>query len=268
MRYLRSTVRKVLPKNIVSAYDGYRQELLSRRNQRMTTEEVFTDIYSNNRWGGRPGTFCSGDGSHEAAIVSPYIAKVTAELDRIGAATMTAVDLGCGDYSVGRQLSPACGRYVGVDIVKPLIAHNQTTFASHKVSFQHANVVEDALPDGHICFVRQVLQHLSNHQIAAVVPKLNRFRWCFITEHHPSPGKLRLPNSDKPHGDRIRISQGSGVFLEEPPFSIPATRYSLLLEVPGILPIDESDAGVIRTYVLTRDPSIETNSPPSSSREA
>jgi hypothetical protein len=250
MSLLRSTIRRMLPRNIVSAYDGYRRANLSRRNQRLTTEQVFTDIYSNNRWGGRSGTFCSGDGSHDSAIVAPYVAKITAELDRIGAASMTVIDLGCGDYSVGRQLSPSCGRYIGVDIVKALIAHNQTAFGSHNVSFRHANIIEDTLPDGDICFLRQILQHLSNDQIAAVVSKLDKFRWCFVTEHHPSPGRLLRPNDDKPHGDSIRISQGSGVFLDEPPFNIPAARYRLLFEVPGILPIDGADAGVIRTYVL------------------
>jgi hypothetical protein len=252
MSLLRSAVRRILPSDIVAAYDGYRRAKLSRRNQRLTTEEVFTDIYLNSRWGGQPGAFCSGDGSHEMAIVSPYVAKITAELDRIGARSMTAIDLGCGDYSVGRQLSPSCGRYIGVDIVKALIAHNQAAFSGLNVSFRHANIIEDALPDGDICFVRQVLQHLSNDQIAAVVPKLNKFRWCFVTEHHPSPGRLLRPNDDKPHGDTIRISRGSGVFLDEPPFNIPAARYRLLLEVPGILRIDGEDGGMIRTYVLER----------------
>jgi Methyltransferase domain len=260
MSFVKSAMRRMLPRTVVLAYDGYREERLARRNRRMTTEEVFTDIYSNNRWGGPSGTFCSGDGSHENSIVSPYVAKISAELGRIGAETMTVVDLGCGDYSVGRQLSPACGRYIGVDIVKPLVAHNQAAFGSATVSFRHTNVVEDALPDGDICFVRQVLQHLSNDQITAVLPKLNKFRWCFITEHHPSPDRLRRPNEDKPHGDNIRISRGSGVFLDESPFSIPAARYRLLLEVPGAAPTDAMDAGVIRTYMLTGGPSTEGNS--------
>ena len=251
MSFVKSAIRRVLPKNLVSAYAGYRQYTLTRRNQRMTTEEVFSSIYSNNRWGGAPGTFCSGDGSHETSIVAPYVETVTAELDRIGGTSMTVVDLGCGDYSVGRQLSSSCGRYIGVDIVKPLVAHNQATFGGSNVSFQHANIVEDPLPDGDICFVRQVLQHLSNDQIIAVLPKLAKFRWCFITEHHPSPGRLQQPNKDKAHGDNIRISSGSGVFLDEPPFSIPAASYRLLLEVPGILPIDDTDSGVIRTYLLS-----------------
>jgi hypothetical protein len=217
----------------------------------MTTEEVFTDIYSKNRWGGKSGTFCSGSGSRETAIVSPYVAKITAELDRIGSASLTAVDLGCGDYSVGRQLSPRCGRYIGVDIVKPLVAHNQARYGSSKVTFRHVDIIRDELPRGDICFVRQVLQHLSNEQITAVLPKLGQFRWCFITEHHPSSRHLKLPNEDKLHGDHIRITRGSGVYLERPPFNVPWSRYHLLLEVPGVEAMADSDPGVIRTYVLT-----------------
>jgi hypothetical protein len=252
MSFLKSAIRKVLPKNVVAAYGDYRRDKLAQRNRRMTTEEIFTDIYSANRWGGRPGTFFSGFGSRDTAIVSPYVAAVTSELARIGAASMTAVDLGCGDYSVGRHLSPVCGRYIGVDIVKPLVAHNQTTFGRNNVSFQYANIVEDTLPEGDICFVRQVLQHLSNEQIAAVLPKLDKYGWCFVTEHHPTSGRLRQPNQDKPHGHDIRVTQGSGVFLEEPPFNIPANRFKLLLEVSGTPTLIGSDPGVIRTYVLKR----------------
>ncbi len=248
MGFLKSAIRKVLPGNVTRAYHEYRQRRLNRRNQRMTTEEVFTGIYSSNRWGGRPGTFNSGAGSHDEFIVAPYIASMIGELNRVGAAALTVVDLGCGDYSVGGRLSPACGKYIGVDIVKPLIAHNQATFGTSTVSFQHANIVQDALPDGDICFVRQVFQHLSNEQIAAVLPKLNKFRICFITEHHPSAGRLLRPNEDKAHGDNIRVSRGSGVFLDQPPFNVAAERYRLLLEVPGTDAADGSDPGVIRTY--------------------
>lgn len=254
MGFLRSATRKMLPRSIMSAYDEYRQGKLSHRNESMTTEEVFTDIYAKNRWGGAPGTFNSGNGSHDVDVVLPYVTAIKSELESIGAKSMTAVDLGCGDYSVGRRLSPLCGRYIGVDIVKPLVTLNESRFGNEHISFVHANMVEDALPKGKVCFVRQVLQHLSNAQIAAVLPKLDQFSWCFITEHHPSPGKLRDFNVDKPHGDSIRIRRGSGVFLDHSPFNIPQSRLRLILEVPGVLSLDGSDAGVIRTYLLQQDP--------------
>jgi Methyltransferase domain len=250
MKLLKATIRRVLPQSVARTYHAYRQWQLSRQNRRMTTEDVFTGIYANNRWGGQPGTFNSGSGSHSASIVVPYIAAVTGELDRMGGAALTVVDLGCGDYSVGRQLSSACGRYIGVDIVKPLIAHNQAAYGTSRVSFQYANIVEDDIPDGDICFVRQVFQHLSNAQIAAVLPKLDKFRCCFITEHQPSAGRLLRANADKTQGGNIRVSAGSGVFLDQPPFNVPADRYRALLEVPGMEYINGADPGVIRTYLL------------------
>lgn len=259
MRGLRSVIRDVIPKPLLSAYRQYRLSKSARRDELMSAEEVFTDIYSNNRWGGSPGSFCSGSGSREPSIVSPYIARIRSELDLLGGMSMRVVDLGCGDFSVGRQLASACGQYVGVDIVKPLIDYNLKTYSNPQVTFRHANMISDELPDGDICIVRQVLQHLSNGEILAVLPKLFKYRWCFITEHHPSPGRLIQPNGDKPHGGDIRVSRGSGIFLDEPPFSVPASRYRLLLEVPGAGLEGHVDPGIIRTFIL--ETSSEGHSP-------
>ncbi len=253
VKRFRSIVRRLLPRAMVAAYHGYRESKLNDVYQRMSTEDVFTDIYSNNRWGGAPGTYFSGLGSHETSVVSPYVASVRSELDRIGAASMTVVDLGCGDFSVGQQIAFGCRKYIGVDIVKPLIDRNRETFGSSSVSFVHANIVVDELPEGDICLVRQVFQHLSNGQILAVLPKLDRYGWSFITEHHPSVSRLHQPNKDKPHGGSIRAGQGSGVFLDQPPFNVPKSRYRLLLELPGTSLPGGMDPGVIRTFILECD---------------
>src|ERR1700693_2560665 len=77
----RSVLRNVIPRPLLSAYREYRLSISVRRDERMSAEEVFTDIYSKNRWGGSPGSFCSGSGSREASIVSPYIARLRSELD-------------------------------------------------------------------------------------------------------------------------------------------------------------------------------------------
>jgi len=219
----------------------------------MTTEEAFTDIYVNNRWGGASGTFYSGLGSHETAVVWPYVAGIKSELERIGARSLTVVDLGCGDFSIGRQIAPHCQKYIGADVVKPLVAHNQSMYGNSRVSFVHADIVADSLPEGDVCVIRQVFQHLSNAEIASVIPKLSRYRWSFITEHHPSDHRLLLPNSDKPHGGSIRASARSGVFLEQPPFNVPKERYRLLLELAGTALPGGMDPGVIRTFVLENE---------------
>lgn len=239
-----SIARRTLPRPVLAAYRNYRAA-------RLPTEEVFTRIYSQNEWGGNPGEFYSGSGSGNFAATAPYVAHVRQELATLNGDQLRMVDLGCGDFRIGEQLAQACASYVGVDIVQPLIEHHQARFGSERVSFVHANMIEDTLPPGDICLVRQVLQHLSNAQILAVLPKLDQYRCCFITEHQPSDGHLRVTNLDKVHGRDVRVTQGSGVFLEAPPFNIPKHRYRWLFDVPGPVDLGNGDAGIIRTFLLT-----------------
>lgn len=253
MAHLKSTVRALLPGSVVPLYRSLRKAWFDRRQRRISTEEVFTRIYADRQWGVGQGTFYSGSGSQESSIVAPYLAAVRAELRRLGAASMTAVDLGCGDFAIGRVLAGECARYVGLDIVRPLVDYNRRHFGTDRIAFQHANIVADELPPGDVCFVRQVFQHLSNAQIRAVLPKLASYHWCFITEHHPTPGRLGRVNLDKPHGPDIRIYRASGVYLEFPPFNVPKQHYRLILEVPGQMP-ENVDPGVIRTYLLEHPP--------------
>ena len=113
----------------------------------------------------------------------------------------------------------------------------------------HLDIVAEALPDGDVCFVRHVLQHLSNEQILAILPKLRKYRWVFITEHYPTDGAAIEPNRDKVHGGYVRTVENSGVYLSAPPFALPAHSLTTVMEIPGADPGDGSDTGVIRTFL-------------------
>jgi SAM-dependent methyltransferase len=253
MLNFRQTARAIMPQKAINVLRRMRLGILHRRNATKTTEEVFTDIYVNNKWGGSNGNFYSGAGSRDDQIVRPYIETTRKWLQNTAGKNLRFVDLGCGDFNIGQNFIDLCSHYTGVDIVAPLIAHNTATFGSERIEFQHLNLVIDDLPDGDVCFLRQVLQHLSNQEITAILPKLNKYRWVIITEHQPSKDYFKHANLDKPHGGDIRTLNGSGVFLEVPPFSIPKNRLQLLLEVhvssegyaPGI------DPGIIRTFILS-----------------
>jgi SAM-dependent methyltransferase len=159
------------------------------------------------------------------------------------------VDLGCGDFRVGRQLLPLCSSYIGIDIVKPLVRSNQEKHGSSTIQFEHLDIVNDELPDGDVCFVRQVLQHLSNDQIVQIIQKLKKYKWVFITEHYPSDNNKIKPNLDKAHGGDIRLYNNSAVYLAEPPFSLPNELLRQVLEVPGAGIEGRYDRGVIRTFL-------------------
>lgn len=244
-------VKRLLPTSWVERYRQIQRAKEKRCNAAKSAEQVFTEIYAQKKWAPSSEQFDSGAGSTDERIIAAYVRAVRDWLKQIGSDKMTIVDLGCGDFRVGRQFIDLCARYIGVDIVKPLIEHHSKQFGSSKVAFLHRNILEDTLPDGEICFLRQVLQHLSNNQIQIALQRVQKYRWIVITEHHPSSAFFRAANLDKPHGADIRLFDGSGVFLEEPPFNFPRERLQLLLEVEGHPFPGWSDPGVIRTYVLT-----------------
>jgi hypothetical protein len=175
---MKQTLLGFTPKPLLEGYRSFKRGLKRRRDSRKTTEEIFTEIYRTAKWGGSVGGLCSGGGSLHEAIVEPYVSKVIALLGGITDFPVHIVDLGCGDFRVGRRFLEHCESYTGVDIVSDVVAANQAEFGSARCQFVKLNIIDDPLPPGTVCFVRQVLQHLSNDQILKIVPKLNQYRIC------------------------------------------------------------------------------------------
>jgi SAM-dependent methyltransferase len=170
--------------------------------------------------------------------------------DQEGFRGLRFLDLGCGDFRIGSRLVPLAGHYTAADIVATLIAHHQTHYHGPPVDFQVVDMIDGPLPDADVCFIRQVFQHLSNEQIAKVLPKLAKFRWVIITEHLPSNDQTAVPNLDKVHGTDIRLMRNSGVYLHLPPFSLPPEQLTTVLEAPGHgFDGGIAEPGVIRTLL-------------------
>ena len=206
-------------------------------------------MYREKLWGSRAsGDYCSGAGSHLDAIVRPYVANVRAFLGEFPELAV-AVDLGCGDFNVGSQLVGSFREFTAVDVVPELIERNGRNFAHLGVVFRCLDIVNDDLPAGEVAFLRQVLQHLSNAQVARVVQKLYQYRWLVVTEHLPSAVGFRA-NRDKPIGPGVRQRFGSGLVLTAPPFNLRVVEQRVLCTVP-------CDVGTIQTsaYRLAPQPS-------------
>ena len=246
---VKSLLRAWIPRSLIGGYRRLRRLWLQRRNGKRTVEEVFSAIYEQAGWGGRKGELYSGSGSDDERIVSAYISTIVEQASIEGFQGATFIDLGCGDFRVGEQLLPLCSCYIGVDVVKRVIRRNHDKYGNAKTYFTHSDILEDDLPEGDVCFVRQVLQHLSNEQIGVVLAKLKKYKWVYVTEHHPSDSDSIKPNRDKVHGADIRIERNSGVYMSEPPFGLPEKRLSKVLEVPGVGLQKGLDQGVIRTFL-------------------
>ena len=152
------------------------------------------------------------------------------------------VDLGCGDFSSGRQIvEGSVVRYTGIDVVPELIEHHKKTVQDPRVSFKCADITKDPLPAADLCLVCQVLQYLSNGEIIKVLANLRNFSLIRISEDVPV--EPRSFNRDKPHGPDVRTYYGSGVYIERPPFSRPVSK---IWEFPL------SGGSLLRTVLLDR----------------
>lgn len=219
---VRSLLRRIVPARVINLY----WRVQRRTNSKRSVQEVFTEVYERNLWGGAKGEYCSGAGSDESHAMQ-YAQMVRAFIREKG--VRTVVDLGCGDFQVGSRLQMEGVRYIGVDVVEGLINRNQQLYGNTNISFKCVDITSGELPDGELCLIRQVLQHLSNEQIGSILRKAGKFKYVLVTEHYPAPTVNAVPNKDKPHGGDTRIINDSGVYLDKPPFNKSISR--LLLEV-------------------------------------
>jgi hypothetical protein len=115
--------------------------------------------------------------------------------------------------------------YTGIDVVNDVVRYNCEHFEDTNIKFQCANNIEDELPGGDLFLIRQMLQHLSNGQIARVLKACSKYCYVRVTEGVYAGHKAR-PNLDKPVGWDTRIYARSSVFLDLPPFNLRFKQFS------------------------------------------
>lgn len=195
----------------------------------MKNKTIFYWIYRLKLWGRHKG-FYSGDGSNIGIpIYSSYILRIVKDMQK----PVIILDLGCGDFRVGKTLINDDVKYIGVDVVQELIEHNREHYQSTNVSFYQCDIVNDNLPDADIVLIRQVLQHLDNESIKKILNKIKKYKICLITEHHTDG----LPNQDKLTGFGIR---DGGIHLDKEPFEIGIK----------VLSVPHNDWGILTTYLI------------------
>ena len=183
----------------------------------LTVQEAFQKVYRSKAWGSGAAEFCSGSGSIGPAS-SQYCDAVIGFIQAQNVASV--VDLGCGDYSVGKRIVESTNvQYIGVDVVPELIEYHRRNVKNDRVTFRCADIISDPLPSADLYLIRQVLQHLSNDEINRVLVNIGKFSRVLVSEDVPIRPKSF--NRDKPHGPDVRAYYGSGVYLEKPPFSRP-----------------------------------------------
>ena len=226
----KKVAKALVPDGVVVARRRWLLRRIAARYRGASNADIFSDVYEQKQWGATSaGDPSSGKGSHDPQITTPYVDAVKKFLSSF-ATPPDVVDLGCGDFNVGKQLRTSCGKYTACDVVPALIERNIAAFKESDVDFRVVDIARDPLPEGEIVVIRQVLQHLSNSDIASVLPKLGAYRFAVITDHQPI-GRF-VPNADIPTGPHIRIAVGSALDLASPPFDLRSIDQTDLCVVP------------------------------------
>ena len=237
-------IKKIVKKNTPDfILNIYRKSILKKKIEnisKLSREEKFSYIYKNNIWGGREN-FNSGDGSHNPNIIQPYIEIVKKFLEKNDKPTL--IDCGCGDFNVGKNFLSSSKKYYAIDIFQDIIDLNKSKFKHENLQFLKLDIVEDNIPSGDVCIVRQTLQHLSNQDIHSFLKNIkNKFKFLLVTEHLPD-GKFKS-NIDMKTSFLIRPLFNSGILLHEKPFEIKFKHMDELLRVSAA-----PDEGVISTIL-------------------
>ncbi len=216
---IKQLIRSLTPKFIQNSYSDYIHSSFNKRMKDKDTGEIFNHIYLEKRWGAADDEgFSSGSGSREKHITEPYVEAVTTLLQSYDKKP-NVVDLGCGDFAIGSRLRPFCNQYIGCDVASSVIERNQKRFADMDVTFMVKNLATDALPEGDIVFIRQVLQHLSNDLISKGLETITAtYPYLLLTEDIPI-GEFN-PNKDIPTGADIRLRHSSGIDITKAPFNV------------------------------------------------
>ncbi|WP_246109155.1 class I SAM-dependent methyltransferase [Seonamhaeicola algicola] len=199
---------------------------MKRKNKKpWPTKAAMTQIYNQHLWGGNNFDFYSGEGSHLPEIIKPYLDSVLTFLKSFET-PLTVCDLGCGDFNIGKNLVKHTKTYTAIDIVEPLITRNKQIFKAENLEFYCLDISKEILPKADCIILRQVLQHITNQEIAHICKQLKNYKYLIITEHLPT-GNF-TPNINIISGQGIRIKHNSGVDILQDPFNFKAKKQTVL----------------------------------------
>ena len=207
----------------------------------LSDKEIFEKIYREKEWNKSSENMNSGPGSHDFNLISPYIKFVQEFLNKNP--NLKIIDIGCGDFNIGKKIFESSKSYIGIDIVENLIKANSINFVHEKLNFICLNIIEEKIPKADCVIARQVFQHLDNYSISIILNKIKSFKYAIITEHIPD--EYFVPNIDKLTGPNTRLYSKSGVDIERDPFDF---QFKFKKE---LIVDDEKFGGLHKTVIYT-----------------
>ncbi len=177
-------------------------------------ENIFTEIYRNNAWGGDDSV--SGTGS-DLLQTEAIIRELPGLLGEYNISTM--LDIPCGDFHWMKKTVPSGMDYLGADIVEELIQENTRVYAGEHIRFQQLNLIEDCLPEVDLVFCRDCLVHLSFSDISLALDNICRSKSRYL---------LTTIFTERKSNRDIATGQWRTLNLQLPPFGLPKPKKTII----------------------------------------
>ncbi|MFO7722557.1 MAG: class I SAM-dependent methyltransferase [Bacteroidales bacterium] len=183
------------------------RKFVALRYRFLPPENVFTEIYEKNLWGGEQSR--SGPGS-DPNQTNKLVNELPALLHRYQVKSM--LDIPCGDFQWMVKVDLTGIVYHGADIVEPLIEKNIREYQDEHRKFSKINLLEDPLPPGDLILCRDCLVHLSYRDILLALKNISNSKSKYL---------LTTTFSARKENQDIVTGQWRPINLQAPPFSLP-----------------------------------------------
>ncbi len=238
MKNIKKFLKSIIPEILFKTYRNFLIQIfgIEHRFKGMSSVDIFDKIYKDSVWGeDKSGNPTSGYGSQRIEIVAPYVKVVKKMIKELHCSII--VDLGCGDFNVGKNFIKNCDKYIACDISDFILNQNRQRYSYNNLEYKKINLAEDDLPIGDLAFVRLVLQHLCNNDIKNFVDYINKhkpYKYLLVTEHMVSSDSYS-PNLDKPSGSNIRLLIDSAVELDKKPFNLQFKTKRIMCNISEVI---------------------------------
>ncbi len=167
-----------------------------------STEEVFTRIYRDNKWGdteSRSGKGASLEATRSLRSGLPDL------LRKLNISSM--LDIPCGDFHWMKEVALPFEHYIGADIVHPLLEENQRHYGNSTRQFLYLDLLKDSLPAVDAIFCRECLVHLSYADIGVALRNIrgSGATWL-LTTHFPQQPRNKDIVTGKHHSLNFTIA--------------------------------------------------------------
>ena len=144
-----------------------RARIVGRAAERERVRAAFTQCYLENGWADPESRSGPGSTLERTATLREELPRLLAEFG-----VRSLLDVGCGDFNWMRTVDLGEIDYLGVDVVRELIADNERQFGGPQRRFAVLEVASEVPPRSDLALCRDCLVHLSDSQVRAAITNL------------------------------------------------------------------------------------------------